>query len=211
MNWQLLILRTSQGLLDCILRPAKDFTEQQYLGAVHIIKPGKLTGPFVWGKAEDGQAIMLLGDGRRPGLSLCVHTVAPALTKQGQSVGALRLAFKLHALLETHRHVAQVFLPEDLVSRTVFHEHVPLTLLSDATEALNLFDRQGPQLLSFPPKLAAGSKWTLLWHQLRAVPLHTEYLVRTVDFGQACFCEDTTTLHSALHRMMSWRAPPTGS
>ena len=52
MNRQLLILKTSQGLLDCILRPAKDFTEQQYLGAVHTIKPGKLTGPFVWGTVK---------------------------------------------------------------------------------------------------------------------------------------------------------------
>ena len=71
---QLLILRTSEGLWDCILRPSKDFTEQPYLGAVHTVKPGRLVGPFIWGKVDGGQAIMMLGDGNRtPPRAMCPY------------------------------------------------------------------------------------------------------------------------------------------
>ena len=140
---QLLILRTNDGVLDCILRPSKDFSEQPYLGAVHVIRPGVVRGPFVWGQAFGDHLVVVVADGRSPSRAFYVHSTAPSSTAQGISIGILRLAYKVQALLEVRGFSADVFLPSCLVRRTAFHGHVPLALLADATETLNLFDRQG--------------------------------------------------------------------
>ncbi|CAE7911728.1 unnamed protein product [Symbiodinium necroappetens] len=70
---QLILLKGKKTLLDCLFRPAKDFTDTPYTTPLCVIKPAKLGGPVLWAKARDQK-------GRYPE----VHQVAQALLQDHQ-------------------------------------------------------------------------------------------------------------------------------
>ena len=148
--------------------------------------------------------MVVVADGRSLSRAFYVHSTAPSSTAQGISIGILRLAYKVHALLEARGFSADVFLPSHLVRRTVFHGHVPLALLADVTEALNLFDRQGAHVLHLAPTLTPGSSWLKLWVEPCVLAVHTRYLLRTKDFSTAVFCAGAAQLHEALTQVLNW-------
>ena len=198
MDRQLVVLRSKKGILDCFLRPSKDFTEVQYSLSMVSVKPAVLAGFFLWGKAYQGRCAVLLGQADKPTASVVVHTSASDGTSLASSASVLRLAYKLHGLLRARGITARVIMPPDLLQRRLFHMHLPLVLLSDATEALNLLDSQGIEFLSLPPALKPGSKWGRIYHELDMVSHHTRYLVRSLDFKQSFFCQGSAQLHESI-------------
>ncbi|OLP88015.1 hypothetical protein AK812_SmicGene30688 [Symbiodinium microadriaticum] len=145
MERQLIVLSNSKGILDCFLRPSKDFTDVPYSVPMHVIKPAKVNGPFLWAYAHNGRCALICSRGGMPSRSVLVHAVAHDATLQAVSVCALRLALKVRGILAQWGHLLPVFFPKELLQRSVFHGHVPLVLLSESTEA---FFCDGAQQLS---------------------------------------------------------------
>ena len=201
MERQLIVLSNSKGILDCFLRPSKDFTDVPYSVPMHVIKPAKVNGPFLWAYAHNGRCALICSRGGMPSRSVLVHAVAHDATLQAVSVCALRLALKVRGILAQWGHLLPVFFPKELLQRSVFHGHVPLVLLSESTEALNLLDRQGLDHLHLEPVFKSGSPWLVFRDGISLPPLHTKYLVRDNDFTEAFFCDGAQQLSDALFHM----------
>ncbi|CAE7938823.1 pol, partial [Symbiodinium necroappetens] len=181
----------------------QDFTEVPYSTPLHTIKPAKLSMPFIWGKADQGRCAVLLTNGVNAGRGTVVHSLAPEPTVVAMSVTLLRLAFKVRGILLHHGKAHAVFLPPQLLHRSVFHRQVALSLFADMTEALNLLDRQGIENLYLPPLLKSHSPWMRLYEGIDLPPHHTKYLVRSQDFSEAYFCDDARQLADALWCLLS--------
>ena len=201
---QLILLQGKKALLECFFRPAKDFTDTPYTTPLHVIKPAKLGGPILWTKVWQDQCMVVFQDGRSLEHTFCVQTKAVNDTPQAQSATALRLAFKLHAILEHHSVLARVLMPQTCLNRSVMHNQVPLNLLSEATEALNIMDRQGVQCLYLPPNphKTRDSPWAAQVKAIEFVPQHTKYLLRDPTFTVAFFCEGAQQLSDAVTRCL---------
>ena len=195
---QVVILKDKSRMLDCFLRPSKDFTEVPYMSPLRVVKPAKLSGPFIWGKADQGRCAVVVSQGLRPLQGFVVHATAPDPTVLAMSVTLLRLAFKVHGILQHQGHMHQIYIPASLLHRSLFHRHVPLSLLADATEALNLLDRQGIEHLWLPPNFKSASPWLSMYHGVDLPRQHTKYLARSHDFSQAFFCEGARQLAESL-------------
>ena len=172
-----------------------------YSAPMHVIKPAKVNGPFLWAYAHNGRCALICSRGGTPNRSVLVHAVAHDATLQAVSVCALRLAFKVRGILAQWGHLLPVFFPKELLQRSVFHGHVPLVLLGESTEALNLLDRQGIDHLHLEPVFKSGSPWLIFRDGLTLPPLHTKYLVRDNDFTEAFFCDGAQQLSDALFHM----------
>ena len=157
-----------RGLLDCILRPAKDVLDQPtVLRYMLSVLPnwweGPLSGPRRRGNVVFWRCAMVKS---LPGPY--TYTRKPLMNPhRACRLTVLRIAYKAQALLCLHGYEARVFVDRSLLSRVVFHGHVPWRLLADATEALNLLDRQGADTLFLPPKLQPGSPWYEVVHGWR--------------------------------------------
>ena len=195
---QVVIIRHKQGILDCFLRPSKDFTEVPYSTPLHTIRPAALNMPFIWGKADQGRCAVLLSNGVDHRQGVLVHALAPDPTVMSMSTTLLRLAFKVRGILLHQGRTHAVFLPQHLLHRSVFHRQVPMALLADMTEALNMLDRQGIEHLYLPPQLKGYSPWMRLYEGIDLLTHHTKYLVRNLDCSEAFFCNDTRQLAGAL-------------
>ena len=156
---QLVVLKSTKGLYECFLRPSKDFTDVPYSTPLHIIRVAKVTGPFIWATAHNGRCVVVCTKGTVPARSVLVHSTAHDPTLLAASVCALRLAFKVRGILQHRGLHLPVYMPRELLQRGVFHGHVPLPLLSDTTEALNLVDTQGIEHLYLEPRFKSGSPW----------------------------------------------------
>ncbi|CAE7276591.1 pol [Symbiodinium sp. CCMP2456] len=198
---QVVILRGKQGILDCFLRPAKDFTEVPYTTSLPVIKHGKMPGSFVWGKAEQGRCAVIVSLCSNPKQAFVVHTMAHDCSLQAMSAAVLRLACKVRGILLHFGAPSRIFMGAHLLQRTVFHGHVPLALLADSTEALNLLDSQGLDCLVLPPLFKPHSPWLALHDSVTLPAVHTKYLVRSLDFSAAFFCTGAQELADAMHRV----------
>ncbi|CAE7686334.1 pfp [Symbiodinium microadriaticum] len=199
---QVVIVKHKKSIIDCFLRPSKDFTEVPYSTPLHIIKPAKLSMPFIWGKADHGRCAVLVAHGTDVKRGILVHSLAPEPTVVSMSVTLLRLAFKVRGILLHQGKAHAVFLPPQFLHRSVFHRQVALTLLADMTEALNLLDRQGIENLYLQPLLKPHSPWMRLYEGIDLPPQHTKYLVRSQDFSEAYFCDDARQLADALWNLV---------
>ena len=197
---QLLVLKTKKGLLDCMLRPSKDFFEEPYGVAMHVIQPACLNNPglFLWGKTHGNQCMILCMSGSHLNQVVLVQVHASNDTLLARSIALLRLAYKVLGICEHFGREGNIVLPPQYLRRAIFHRHVPLPLLADATEALNLLDRQGVQRLFLEPPTKEGSRWSRLLNSADFVPQHSKYLVRTLNFSHAYFCEGAQQLTDAL-------------
>ena len=138
---------------------------------------------------------------------MIVHSSAKDVSLPAMCAAIIRLAYKVRGLLRTRGIEASVLIPPNLLHRSVFHMHVPMPLLSDTTEALNLLDSQEIEHLSLPPQLNDGSRWKTLYEAIDLVQHHTTYLVRSVDFSQSYFCNDALQLHESLARVLHVPVP----
>ncbi|CAE7912395.1 unnamed protein product, partial [Symbiodinium sp. KB8] len=77
---QLILLKGKKTLLDCLFRPAKDFTDTPYTTPLCVIKPAKSGGPVLWTKAVNNtqQGAQQLSDAVAQCLRLEIRRVASA-------------------------------------------------------------------------------------------------------------------------------------
>ncbi|CAE7787727.1 ebh [Symbiodinium sp. CCMP2456] len=196
---QVIVLKGSKGMLDCFLRPSKDFTEVPYTSPLMIVKQAKMPCSFVWGKAENGRCAVVVSLANDPKRMFVVHTHAHDGTMQAMSATVLRLALKVQGILAHWGTHTKVFLEAGLLQRTVFHRQVPLALLAEVTEALNLFDRQGGDCLFMPPAFKDHSPWLHQYRMVTLVDHHTKYLARTLDYSSSAPPRIVTTIaHPAM-------------
>ncbi|CAE7264514.1 unnamed protein product [Symbiodinium sp. CCMP2456] len=165
---QPVVVRTKKKILDCFLRPSKDFTEVPYTTPFHVITPGKISGAFIWTKSCDGRCAVAVANGRSVSKTVVVHVHA-GNTCLDIGASLLRLSFKIKAILALRGIEVTVFCELAHLQRAVFHRHVPLTLLPEATEALNLLDGQGIASLKLPPKPKSGSVWQRMINEAMAL------------------------------------------